>query len=98
MILLVLPESMARFLPDFPLPFLKVCSDDDALLVVVPLDGLGGASAEMAEGARAPELLGSSFPELILQRQMALDFLNKALKVEHGSGAGWLSNALTENV
>ena len=37
-------------------------------------------------------------PELILQRQMAWDFLNKALKVEHGSGAGWLSNALTENV
>ena len=65
---------------------------------VVPLDGLGGASAEMAEGARAPELSGSSFPELILQRQMAWDFLNKALKVEHGSGAGWLSNALTENV
>ena len=82
----------------FPLPFLKVCSDDDALVGVVSLDGLGGASAEMAEGARAPELSGSSFPELILQRQMAWDFLNKALKVEHGSGAGWLSNALTENV
>ena len=92
-------ESMARFLPDFHLPFLlKVCSDDDALVVVVPLDGLGGASAEMAKGARAPEPSGSSFLELILQWQMALNFLNKALKVEHGSGAGWLSNALTGNV
>ena len=93
-------ESMARFLLDFPLPFLKVCSDDDALVAVVPLDGLGGAAvaAEMAEGAQAPEPSGSSFLELILLRQMALDFLNKALKVEHGSGAGWLSNALTENV
>ena len=52
-------------------------------------DGRGSASAELS---------GSSFLELILQRQMAWDFLNKALKVEHGSGAGWLSNALTENV
>ena len=35
MILSILLESMVRFLPDFPLPFLKVYSDDNALVVVV---------------------------------------------------------------
>ena len=39
MILSILPESMVRFLPDFPLPFLKVCSDDNALVVVVQVRG-----------------------------------------------------------